>query len=79
MLHEAIVGAFRASGSSFEAWCKEQNRRPQSVRNASFGVIRGQIGTALLTQLIEDAGPDVVKAGYLARLKSHVAEMKGVA
>lgn len=80
ILHEAIVGAFRASGKGFEAWCAENNVAPTSARHATFGQSRGPKGTALLVRIIEAAGPDVVRAAYLARMNAHHAALKkGVA
>ncbi len=80
MLHDAIVGAFRASGGSFEVWCKDNGVLPTNARNATYGMMKGPKGRKLLADLIAAAGPDVVRAGYLARFKQH-AELirKGVA
>lgn len=80
ILHEAIVGAFRASGSGFEAWCAANSIAPSAARSATFGQSRGPKGRALLARMIEAAGPEVVQAAYLARLKSHASALKkGVA
>jgi hypothetical protein len=76
MLHDAVVGAFRAQGRSFEAWLNDHGIPPASARSATFGMSKGPKGKALLNRLIEAAGPDVVKAGYLARLNGHVAETR---
>lgn len=77
MLHEAIVGAFRASGGSFESWCVENGVTPSIARNATYGVMKGPKGQVLLARLIAAAGPEVVKAGYMARLKRHVSDLRG--
>ena len=77
MLHEAIVGAFRASGGSFEVWCVEHGVTPSNARNATYGVMKGPKGRELLARLIAAAGPEVVRAGYMARLKKHVSDVKG--
>ena len=71
MLHDAIIGAFRASGQSFERWCRENNVLPTNARNATYGMMKGARGQEILAQLIEEAGPAVVRAGYLARLARH--------
>ena len=76
MLHNAIVGAFRAQGRSFEAWVAENGIPPASARSATFGMSKGPKGLALLDRLIDAAGRDVVKAGYLARLNGHVADVR---
>ena len=80
ILHDAIVGAFKAGGGSFEAWCKEQGVYSTNARNATYGIMKGPRGKELLAQLIEAAGPEVVEAGYLARFKRHADELNiGVA
>lgn len=73
MLHDAIVGAFRASGTSFEVWCTERRINPSNARNTTYGINKGPKGRAMLAQMIADAGPAIVEAGYLARLQRHVA------
>lgn len=80
MLHAAIIGAFRASGGGFEVWCAENGISPTNARNATYGMMKGPKGQKLLADLIAAAGPDVVRAGYLARFRRH-AELirKGVA
>ena len=70
-LHDAIVGAFRASGASFEQWCSEQGITPTVVRSATYGMSKGPRGRQILNDLIAAAGHEVVKAGYLARVESH--------
>lgn len=74
MLHDAVVGAFRASGGSFENWCIEHGIQPNSARQATYGMNKGPKGRRLLADLIASAGPDVVLAGYLARLR-HLNEV----
>lgn len=76
ILHEAIVGAFKASGAGFETWCAENRVTPSAARSATFGQSRGPKGRALLARMIAEAGPEVVRAAYLARLKSHVSALK---
>jgi len=76
ILHAAIVGAFKTRGLSFEAWCAENGVMPGSARAATFGQSKGPKGRALLARLIEAAGSDVVQTAYLARLKSHVTDLK---
>lgn len=71
MLHDAVVGAFRASGGSFENWCIERGINPNSARQATYGMNKGPKGRQMLADLIASAGPDVVLAGYLARLRRH--------
>lgn len=77
ILHAAVLGAFKARGTSFEAWCAAEGIVPSAGRNATYGQSKGPTGRALLARMIEAAGPDVVRAAYLDRLKSHTADMKG--
>lgn len=76
MLHDAIIGAFKAGGGSFERWCTDNGITPTNARNATYGIMKGPRGKALLAQLIEAAGPAVVEAGYLARFQRHAAELR---
>ncbi|MDN5785710.1 hypothetical protein [Pseudorhodobacter sp.] len=76
ILHEAIVGAFRASGKGFEAWCAENKVPPNSARHATFGQSRGPKGKALLAKMIAAAGADIVRAAYMTRMKAHVIDLK---
>lgn len=76
ILHAAVVGAFKTRGLSFEAWCADQGVPPSAARNATYGQSKGPKGRALLARMIEAAGADVVQTAYLARLKSHVTDLK---
>lgn len=76
MLHEAIVGAFRARGANFEVWITEHGITPASARAATFGQSRGPTGSNLLARLIEAAGPDVVRAAYYRRMREHMDEVE---
>ncbi len=77
MLHDAIVGAFRANNGSFEGYLATRGVPSATARGATYGQSRGPKGTALLHDLIEAAGPDMVRALYVARLSRHLAEFKG--
>lgn len=76
IMHDAVVGAFKARGGSFEAWCVENGVPPSAARNATFGQSKGPKGKALLARMVEAAGVDVVRAAYLARMKSHFSDLK---
>jgi len=71
ILHEAIVGGFRANGDNFNAWCKGHGITPSVARNATFGQSRGPHGQSLLARLIDGAGPDFVEHTYRRRLADH--------
>ncbi len=75
VLHEVIVGAFRSAGTSFEAWCKANNIHTSTARMATYGQSGGDKGQALLNQIIDAAGRDVVALSYKARIERHAAEV----
>lgn len=75
MLHDAIMGAFRAQGSSFERWLVEEGIPPATARGATYGQSKGPKGKALLARFIAAAGPDVVRTLYIDRLGRHVADV----
>jgi len=80
ILHDAIVGTFRAHGKSFEHWCKDNGITPSNARNATFGQSRGPKGRELLDRIIEAAGREFVALAYGARIAQYAAELtKGAA
>jgi len=79
ILHEVIAGTFRSSGTSFEAWCRENRINPSTAKNATFGQSGGDKGVALRTRLIEAAGRDVVEVAYRKRMLHEVARLDEVA
>lgn len=80
ILHEVIVGAFRARGLTFEGWCKENGLTPMNGRNATFGQSRGDVGRANLERIIEAAGREFVRDAYARRLAEHASQFaKGAA
>lgn len=76
MLHDAIMGAFRAQGGSFEVWLSEQGIPPATARGATYGQSKGPKGKALLSRILDAAGPEIVKTLYLDRLNRHVATIR---
>ncbi|MGB3316044.1 MAG: hypothetical protein WBB85_16705 [Albidovulum sp.] len=46
------------------------------TRNVTHGQSHGPKGRELLERLIDDAGRDIVKAAYEARLEEHYREVK---
>ena len=76
ILHEAIIGAFRASGSNFDQWCHANNVKPTSARQATFGQSRGPNGQELLARMIQAAGPDFVRHVYETRMLAHADELR---
>ena len=76
ILHEVIVGAFRAKGLTFEGWCKENGLTPMNGRNATFGQSRGDVGRANLEKIIDAGGRDFIRDAYRRRLEEHCAAFK---
>lgn len=80
ILHEVIVGAFRARGTTFEGWCKENGLSPSNGRNATFGQGRGAFGSTNLENIIEAAGYEFIRDAYRRRLTEHYEQvMRGAA
>ncbi len=77
ILHEVIVGAFRSAGTSFEAWCKENDVHPSTARQATYGQSGGVRGGSLLRRIIESAGEDLVAAGYAKRVVAEADRVSG--
>jgi hypothetical protein len=76
LLHEVIVGAFRARGLTFEGWCKEHGLTPTNGRNATFGQSRGTVGQQNLARIIEAAGEEFVRDAYRRRLAAHLSQVQ---
>lgn len=76
ILHDAIVGTFRAHGGSFEVWCRVNGITPSTARNATFGQSRGPRGRDLLDRIITAAGRDFVRRAYSARIEQYAATLK---
>lgn len=76
ILHEVVVGAFRARGLTFEGWCKDNGLTPANGRNATFGQSRGDVGRRHLRMIIDAAGRDFVRDAYLRRIAEHYEQIK---
>lgn len=76
ILHEVIVGAFRARGMTFEGWCKDNGLTAANGRNATFGQSRGEVGKRNLERIIHAAGREFVRDAYLRRLSEHHEQIK---
>ena len=75
MLHEVLVGAFRARGLTFEGWCAENGITPANGRTATFGQSRGEIGRKNLEKMIDGAGRDFVRDAYRRRVEEHLGHL----
>jgi hypothetical protein len=79
ILHEVIAGALKASGSSFDAWCIENEINRSSARQATYGQSGGDRGKAILERMINDAGREVVVLSYKARIEAEAKRLAEVA
>jgi lambda repressor-like predicted transcriptional regulator len=70
MLHEAIVGALRARGTSFSRWCRENDVSQPTARSASYGLMGGPKGQKILSDMIEAAGLETVEFLYRRSLEA---------
>lgn len=75
ILHGVIVGAFRASGTSFEAWCNAHGVNTSVARGATYGQAGGEIGRALLERIIDAAGREMVELGYTQRMQAEAERL----
>ena len=76
ILHEAILGAFKARGSSLNQWCKANRVDPGNARYATFGQSAGPTGRRLLNRIIQSAGPELVEAAYTHRISEEFFKLK---
>lgn len=79
ILHEVIVGAFRARGTTFEGWCGENGLTPTNGRNATFGQSRGEVGQRNLERIIAASGIEFVRDAYRRRVAAHFAQIRKAA
>ena len=79
ILHEVIVGAFRARGLTFEGWCKANGLTPANGRTATFGQSRGAIGQRNLEKIIDAAGREFISDAYRRRVAEHFAQIEKAA
>lgn len=75
ILHDAICGAFRTRGISFERWCKENDIPAATARNATYGQSKGRSGQELLERLVHAAGHEIVRAAYADRTMRHASDI----
>lgn len=79
ILHDVVSGAFRMQGTTLEQWCKSVGLKPMSVRYAMYGVIRSDVGQAVIEKAVDAAGRDIVTGGYTRRMTEHYAAIQRVA
>ncbi|MGV6840016.1 MAG: hypothetical protein ACWA40_07450 [Planktomarina sp.] len=71
ILHDAIIGAFRARGETLLGWCKAHGIDQRYVKTATTGLSCGPRAVELVEQLVEGAGAEAVHWNYKNRLKNH--------
>ena len=79
ILNEVVVGAFRASGTTLNKWCEENNVGVTSAQSALIGKSGGANGLALMERLVDAAGRDVVEVAYRKRIQMHAEAIGEVA
>ncbi|WP_456391162.1 hypothetical protein [Profundibacter sp.] len=80
ILHESIIGSFRANSDNLHAWCERNGVNKSVVRNVTFGQTGGPKSKVLLAELIEAAGAETVSHIYERRMAQHAADLnKGAA
>lgn len=77
ILHEVIVGCFKSSGTSFDAWCRENGVNSSTAKTATYGQSGGNKGRAILARMINAAGREQVELAYRTRIERHAAEISG--
>jgi hypothetical protein len=73
-LYQALLGALKGRGIKFEEWCRSHDLQSTRVRAYAFGINAGPQSAAVLEELIDDAGRDIVLALYHHRLREKAAE-----
>jgi hypothetical protein len=76
ILLDVLTGAFRASGTTFEGWCKDNGLSPMNVRNAALGQSRSDSAKKVLEQAIDAAGREFVLKIYRDRVLDHAAQLR---
>lgn len=76
VLHAAIIGAFRAKRTTFEAWCRENDVISTVGRQATHGQSAGQTGKDILARMIEGAGEDTVRHIYEGHMLAHADDIR---
>lgn len=79
VLHDAIVGTFRARGMSMDRWCRENDIPASIARHSTYGVSRSGKGRATLERIIDGAGRAMVMEFYKVRILEHAAKLEAAA
>lgn len=76
ILHEVIDESLRSMGTTFVAWCRENNVHPSTARNATHGQSSGARGEELRERIIDAAGRDTVQIPYTKRMMMEAYRLK---
>lgn len=76
ILHAAIIGAFRAHGSTFERWCRENDVISTVGRQATHGQSAGDNGKDILARMIAGAGEETIRQIYESRMLAHADDIR---
>ena len=59
-LYNAVLGAFRAQGTSYARWCDDNGISRENARAALYGVWRGPKATIILEKIVDGADREVI-------------------
>ena len=76
ILLDAMVGAFRARGTTFEAFCKANGYASMNLRNAALGGSQTPHAMKMLNAALDAAGRDFVLSVYRERVGQHWAQLQ---
>lgn len=76
ILHDVIVGAFKANGYSFEHWCRDRQLSRALARQYTHGQCRGVRGQMMLDEMIDAAGREVVETCYRIRIQQQASDLQ---
>ena len=70
ILHNVVIGAFRARGTTFQEWCSANGISQANARNCTYGQSSGPKGRTLLGRIVDAAGRDTVNMLYSERMQA---------
>lgn len=74
-LYNALMAGFRANGTTLGAWLEGQTATQTEARNAAFGQNSSPKARALLAQMIEAAGPEIVRVVYESAVRGEAQRL----
>lgn len=76
ILHEVLLGAFRARGTSLAQWCREKGYATANVYSATLGRGGGKAARRYLAEAIAAAGREFVRDAYVRRIAEHYEQIR---